>query len=70
MSRRCAKPACRRHLKPRYSHAHCPACRLADNIAAPPKPGTRKALVYTPTTTTQLHFAAVTIPAAPWEVGA
>jgi hypothetical protein len=65
-NRRCASEGCTRPLTGRWPHPLCPECHDTAEAAAA-RPGTRKVLVYTPTTTTIPHFTAVTLPVEPWE---
>lgn len=66
-SKTCATPTCRRPLAGRWPHPLCPECRTA--APRPQRAGTRRVIVSVPTTA-QPHYAAVTLPAEPWEAGA
>lgn len=64
-TRHCATPGCARPLAGRWPHPLCPDCRDQGDCPAP-RAGTRQTLVPRATTTAEIHYSAVTLPAEPW----
>lgn len=63
-TRLCAAPGCDRPLAGRWPHPLCPDCR--DTPLPAPRDGTRQAMIPRATTTAEIHYSAVTLPAEPW----